>query len=123
MSDHRYKLRSLITNALYSQYNATAQKSKDLSDIILLKKRNPERLRMKWSLQGEATRLKPLGSIGRTKGDTVCATETESRAEKIIKGPFNSPKWSLISNPVASWYLLHFLPFLCILGKDRRMID
>lgn len=41
----------------------------------------------------------------------ICAIEAESRAEKIItKGPFNSSKWPLVNNLVASRCLPPSLP-------------
>lgn len=65
--------------------------------------------------------MKPLGSIARTKGGTVYAIEAESRAEKIItKGPFNSSKWPLINNLVASWCLPPSLPSSASYGNREE---
>lgn len=65
--------------------------------------------------------------MGRTKkvpSDIACPIEAKLRAGKIIiKGPFHSLEWLRINNPVASQYLLHYLPSLFILGKQKDICE
>lgn len=62
--DHWFKLRFPNTKALYFQYSVILlRKAKGFNMLPSCRKKNPERLSMRWSLLG-GVRLQPLGSIG-----------------------------------------------------------